>query len=230
MRTTADIVRAKKDGSNRNHPSFQNISPLEENLDMIDGFAAAGVKVIQIAYNERGLAGDGCEEPSGAGLPRFGRSLIERLEAADVVIDCSHTGLRTTKEAIAAAARPIVISHANALQLKQSPRNVNDEILKGLANKGGLIAAVAFPPVISDTVPPTIDEFVAQMKYMINAAGEDHVGLGLDYFNRNYPFATDEAAMEIDMRETNSGRWSSAYPPPPWKFPRRWRPRTSFRV
>lgn len=219
VRTTADIVRAKKEGAIGIIPHFQNIGPLEGNLDLVDGFAAAGVKVIQIAYNERGLAGDGCEEPSDAGLSRFGRALIERLEAANVVVDCSHTGLRTTKDAIAAATRPIVISHANSLELKQSPRNVDDEILKALANKGGLIGAVAFPPFISATVPPTVDEFVAQIKYMVNVAGEDHVGLGLDYYDGNHPFSTDEAAMEIYMREMNSGRWSSAYPPPPWKFP-----------
>jgi membrane dipeptidase len=54
---------------------------------------------------------------------------------------------------------------------------------------------------------------------MVNVSGEDHVGLGLDYYDGNSPFSTDDAAREIYMREVNSGRWSIAYPPPPWKFP-----------
>lgn len=219
VRTTEDIRRAKDSGAIGIIPHFQNIGPIEGNLDLIDGFAAAGVKMIQIAYNERGLAGDGCEEPSDAGLSRFGSALIERLEAARVVVDCSHTGARTTREAVRKATRPLVISHANALALKASPRNIDDDIIKSIADKGGLIGAVAFPPFISSTVPPTIDEFVAQVNHLVNVGGEDHVGLGLDYYDGNHPFSTDEEAMAIYRRETESGRWSSAYPAPPWKFP-----------
>lgn len=219
VRTTEDIRRAKRENAIGIIPHFQNIGPLEGNLDLVDGFAAAGVKVIQIAYNERGLAGDGCEEPSDAGLSRFGHSLIERLEAANVVVDCSHTGVRTTRDAVAKAKRPLVVSHANANAVKKSPRNLDDDIIKAVANTGGLVGAVAFPPFISATLPPTIDEFVAQIKHLINTAGADHVGLGLDYYDGNYPFSSDEAAMAIYERETESGRWSSAYPAPPWRFP-----------
>lgn len=219
VRTTEDIRRAKREGAIGIIPHFQNIGPLEGNLDLIDGFAAAGVKVIQIAYNERGLAGDGCEEPSDAGLSRFGHSLLERLEAARIVVDCSHTGGRTTRDAIALARRPIVVSHANANAVHRSPRNLDDDVIKSIAGKGGLVGAVAFPPFISATVPPTIDEFVAQIKHLVKVGGEDHVGLGLDYYDGNHPFSTDEAAMAIYQREQESGRWSSAYPAPPWKFP-----------
>jgi membrane dipeptidase len=219
VRTTKDIERAKQEGAIAIIPHFQNIGPIEGNLDLVDGFAAAGVKVVQIAYNERGLAGDGCEEPSDAGLSRFGRTLIERLEACRVVVDCSHTGAKTTREAIAQARRPIVVSHANANAVRKSLRNLDDDVIRAIADKGGLVGAVAFPPFISATVPPRIGEFAEQIAYMVKVGGADHVGLGLDYYDGGHPFSSDEQAMEIFRRETESGRWSSAYPAPPWKFP-----------
>ena len=72
-----------------------------------------GVGIIQFSYNVKNRVGDGCEERTDAGLSRFGLKLIERMNRARVIVDCSHTGYRTTMEAIEASTRPVVFSHAN---------------------------------------------------------------------------------------------------------------------
>lgn len=219
VQKAADIERAKAEGKIGIIFHFQNIGPLHARLDLVDGFGQAGVKIIMLTYNERGVAGDGCEEPSDAGLSRFGHALVERLETARIIVDCSHTGRRTTKDAIRHATRPIVVSHANALAVQESPRNLDDETIRMLADKGGLVGAVAFPPFISSNVPPTMAEFAAHVRHMVNVGGEDHVGLGLDFYGANHPFMEDAAADRIYRRNLASGRWSHAYPSPPWKFP-----------
>ena len=133
--TAADIRRAKREGRLGIIPHFQNVSPIEDSLDLVDAWAGAGVRMIQLSYNVRNLAGDGCEEPTDAGLSRFGRALVERLEAARVVVDCSHTGDRTTIEAVRMATRPIVVSHANARAVFRSARNLTDETIPRLPTR-----------------------------------------------------------------------------------------------
>ena len=137
--TAADIRRAKREGRLGIIPISRTSRP-SKRLDLVDAWAGAGVRMIQLSYNVRNLAGDGCEEPTDAGLSRFGRALVERLEAARVVVDCSHTGDRTTIEAVRMATRPIVVSHANARAVFRSARNLTDETIRAARQRADLSA------------------------------------------------------------------------------------------
>ena len=79
------------------------------------------------------------------GLSRFGRDLVERLDAARIVVDGSHTGRQTVLDAIAIVKRPFVVSHANALAVHKSPRNLDDKVIRKVANSGGLIGPPGTP-------------------------------------------------------------------------------------
>ena len=92
----ADIRAAKRDGRLGLYFHFQGADPIEDDLNLVEAYRALGVGVVQLTYNVRNRVGDGCEEPSDAGLSRSGRQLVARLNEAGVVVDCSHTGVRTT--------------------------------------------------------------------------------------------------------------------------------------
>jgi membrane dipeptidase len=215
----ADIRRAKREGKLGIIPHFQNVSPIEDSLDLVDAWAGAGVRMIQLSYNVRNLAGDGCEEPTDAGLSRFGRALVERLEAARVVVDCSHTGDRTTIEAVRMATRPIVVSHANARAVFQSARNLTDETIRAIADKGGLVGLVGYPGFVSSERRPTLHHLIPHLDHLVRVGGIDHVGLGLDYYEGQAAFSDDASAASLYEGLISSGAWSSAYPPPPWHYP-----------
>lgn len=217
--TAADIRRAKREGRLGIIPHFQNVSPIEDSLDLVDAWAGAGVRMIQLSYNVRNRAGDGCEEPSDAGLSRFGRALVERLEAARVVVDCSHTGDRTTMDAIRMATRPIVVSHANARAVFESPRNLTDESIRAIADKGGLVGIVGYPGFVSREVHPTLDHLIPHLDHLVRVGGIDHVGLGLDYYEGQAAFSDASRAAALYEGLVSSGAWSAAYPPPPWHYP-----------
>src|SRR5699024_1211482 len=105
---------------------------------------ALGVGIAQLAYNSRNRIGDGCAERSDCGLSRFGVRVIERMNAVRMIVDCAHTGFRTTMDAIEHSSAPVVISHANPYAVHASPRNVSDELLKAIAENGGTVGAVGF--------------------------------------------------------------------------------------
>lgn len=140
----ADIVRAKHDGKFGIILHFQGTEPLEDSLDLIDAYKALGIGIVQLAYNVRNRIGDGCEEPSDAGLSRFGRKVIARMNEARVLIDCSHTGYHTTMDAIAASTAPVVFSHANAKAVHANPRNIADDQAKAVAATGGWSVSSGF--------------------------------------------------------------------------------------
>ena len=219
VRVARDIETAKESGRLGVFFHFQGIDPIEDNLDLIDLFKQSGVGLIQLTYNVKNRVGDGCEERTDAGLSRFGIKVVERLNKARVIIDCSHTGLRTSLDAIEHSAAPVVLSHSNVCSVHASPRNVADELIDAIAHSGGLIGVVGFPAMVSATPEPSLDELIAHIDAIVQRVGIDHVGIGLDYYAYQAGVASDEEALHFYNALIRSGIWSTAYPPPPHHYP-----------
>jgi membrane dipeptidase len=118
----ADIQRARRQGRLGIIFHFQNTAPFERNPDLVEVFHRLGVRVAQLTYNVRNCVGDGCDEPGDAGLSAFGRRLIAEMNRVGMVVDLSHTGFRTTMEAMEASAAPCIFSHSNARAVHDSPQ------------------------------------------------------------------------------------------------------------
>jgi membrane dipeptidase len=219
VRQAHDVGRAKQSGRLGIYLHFQGTDPIEDNLDLIDLYKALGVGMIQLAYNVKNRVGDGCEERTDSGLSRFGVKLIKRLNEAKVIVDCSHTGLRTSLEAIEHSTAPVVLSHSNVAAVHPSPRNVADELIKAIAGSGGVIGVVGFPALVADSPAPSLDQFIAHIDAIIERVGIDHVGLGIDYYRGQVGVATDEAALQVYNEWVRAGLWGPGYPPPPHHYP-----------
>ncbi len=182
VKNAGEIQAAYKEGKVGILPGFQSATPVMADLRFLDLLHQYGVRVIQLTYNERNLLGDGCIEPSNAGLSRFGRRVVERMNALGIAVDLSHCGERTTLEGIEASSLPVLITHANAKHLCPSPRNKSDAVLKALAENGGVIGAVFWGPITySDpNRRPGLDDFLNHIDYLVEQAGIDHVGIGSD--------------------------------------------------
>jgi len=216
----ADLQVAKDDKKLGILFHFQGTSPVEDNLDLLSVYKRLGVGMIQLAYNVKNPVGDGCEERTDCGLSNFGVELIRRMNEERIVVDCTHTGYRTTMEAIELSTAPVVFSHSNVKALKSSPRNITDDQIQAAAATGGLVGVVGFPAFVSDSPRPTLDEYINHIDYIVNLVGVDHVGLGLDYFHGQSGVSSDEAAKESYAGLIESGRWrAEAYPPPPYWYP-----------
>jgi membrane dipeptidase len=219
VRHAHDVEIAKQSGRLGIYLHFQGTDPIEDNLDLIDLYKVLGVGVIQLTYNVKNRVGDGCEEKTDSGLSRFGTRLIRRLNEARVIVDCSHTGMRTSLDAIGHSTAPVILSHSNARSVHPSARNVAGELIEAIARSGGVVGVVGFPAMVADTKSPSLDQFVAHIDAIVERVGIDHVGLGLDYYVGQSGVASDEAATRRYQEAIHSGLWDAAYPPPPHRYP-----------
>lgn len=179
VRSVRDLQEAKRTRRLGIIYGFQGINPIGSDLSSVATYAAFGVKIVQLTYNTRTLAGDGSLEPGNAGLSTFGRALVAELERQKVIVDLSHCGQRTTADAIAAARGPVAITHSGCAALANVPRNKRDVELQAMADKGGVIG-IYLMPFLTPGRQPTLDDVVRHIEHAVNVCGEDHVGIGSD--------------------------------------------------
>ena len=177
--SVADLRRAKETRRLGLIYGFQNASMLEGDASNLDVFQRFGVRIIQITYNDRNLLGDGCLEPANAGLSRHGRDVVARMNDLRMLVDLSHCGLQTTADGIATSSRPVAITHSGCRGVFDHPRSKTDDILRALANKGGVIG-IYMMPFINAQGQPMAADLVKQIECAVKVCGEDHVGIGSD--------------------------------------------------
>lgn len=180
VRSTEDILAAKRKGKTGIILGFQNAHAFEDNLGYIEAFADMGVRVVQLCYNTQNLVGTGCYERDG-GLSGFGREVIAEMNRVGIMVDLSHVGGATSEEAILASTKPVCYSHCLPSGLKEHPRNKSDEQLRFIADRGGFIGVTMFPPFLKRGIEATVDDYVEAIDYVINLVGEDCVGIGTDF-------------------------------------------------
>jgi membrane dipeptidase len=175
----ADLETARRDKKLGIVFTSQGTEPLGEKSDRISLFRELGLRVMQLTHNRRNLVGDGCMEPSAAGLSRFGYEVVERLNAEKVVVDLAHGAQRTIHQGILASKRPMLISHTGCSALSDLPRCTHDAELRLLADRGGVAGMILWPYLRKDTQPMAMD-LIRHIEHAVNVAGEDHVGIGSD--------------------------------------------------
>ena len=180
VKETADIHAAKELGKTGIILSFQNASPIENELDRLGLFLALGVRVIQLTYHETNLLGSGCWERNDCGLSNFGVDAVREMNRLGIVIDLSHVGPKTTMDAIEMSEQPVAITHANARSFCDHPRNKEEEALKLLAEKGGVVGATSFANFLPKGFDSTVEDFVDAIDDMVERVGLDHVAIGTD--------------------------------------------------
>lgn len=191
-RDTGDIRRAKADQRLAVVFAFQNSAPFDGEVRLVEVFRRLGVWVTQIAYNKRNPFGDGSFEPSDAGLSKLGRKLIEEMSRVGMIVDLAHAGDRTAREAAELSGLPPVVSHANPRTLCENRRNVPDDLIEAVAERGGLIGVVAFPAFVAADEPPTLQHLIAHIEYIAELVGIDHVAIGADFYDGGSPEQYEE--------------------------------------
>lgn len=176
-----DIRKAKEEGRVGIIFGFQNSSPIEDDLDLVEVFHRLGVRAIQITYNDLNLVGAGCYERQDVGLSQFGVDLVAEMNRLGMVVDLSHVGHRTTMDAIETSEDPVWFSHTNPRSLCEHPRNKTDEEVKALVAKGGIVGANSFPTFLARGYDSTLEDVLDVVDYWVDLVGIDSVGIGLDF-------------------------------------------------
>lgn len=180
-----DILQAKRDGKLAISFNFQGTEPLGREIALIGAYRRLGVCSMLMAYNFQNNVGTGCIEAmmNDNGLSQFGRRVVKEMNRVGMFVDLSHSGFRTTMDAMEESADPCIFSHSNAHALYAHPRNIKDEQIKAVAATGGLIGINGVGSFVGEPHEVSPRTVFRHLDYMVQMVGADHVALGLDYMS-----------------------------------------------
>jgi microsomal dipeptidase-like Zn-dependent dipeptidase len=179
-RTAADVERARATGRTAIFFGLQNASAIEDDIGLVEVLHTLGVRFMQLTYNNQSLLGSGCYEAEDTGITRMGREVIAEMNRVGMAIDMSHSGERSTREAIDLSARPIAITHANPASWHNVKRNKSDALLEALAARGGMLGLSLYPHHLRDGSDCRLETFTTMVARLADHIGVDHIGIGSD--------------------------------------------------
>lgn len=201
VRTSEDIVAAKREGRVGIILGWQNTSAIEDSLYLVPLFQELGVRIVQLTYNTQNLVGGGCLESSDRGLSDFGQEVVDELNRARILIDLSHVGPATSAEVVERSSAPVACTHAGPATLKPHARNKTDDQLRAIAAKGGVIGLYALPWFLAAGNNATVEDYVDTIEHVVDVAGEDHVAIGTDFLH-----GKDDPYVEWLLRDRGYAR------------------------
>lgn len=195
----ADVETARATGRTAIFFGFQNPSPIEDDIGLIEIVHQLGVRFMQLTYNNQSLLATGCYEVEDTGLTRFGVQAVEEMNRVGLVIDMSHSGDRSTMEAIDASSRPIAITHANPNAWHPARRNFGDDVIAALVARGGMMGFSVYPHHLAGGSACTLESFCQMVADAASRFGAEHLGIGTD-------LCQDQPDSVVEWMRV--GRWS----------------------
>lgn len=181
-RTASEIERSAADGSIAAFATIEGGEAIGTSLGTLHEFFDRGVRLMTLTWNRRNAIGRGVYVDGNDGLSEFGRDVVREMERIGMIVDVSHLCDQTLSDVLSVATRPLVASHSNSRELRDHPRNLTDDQLRAIADRGGLIG-LTFAGAFIATPPGnvTIDRVLDHLDRMIDVAGIDHIGIGSDF-------------------------------------------------
>jgi len=169
--------------------------PLDGNLFMLRMFYRIGLRAMQLGWYFRNELADSGAEANPGGLSRFGRQVVEEMNRLGIVIDVSHLSEACVMDVLEVSRHPIMASHSNAKAVRDHYRNLSDEAIKGIAERGGLVGVVFCPPFVSERAA-TMDDLIDHIDHIRDLTGVAHIAIGPDYID----YAPELVAGEVTAR------------------------------
>lgn len=179
-RKAEDVRIAQETGRTAIFFGLQTPSPIEDDIGLVEVLHTLGVRFMQLTYNNQSLLATGCYEAEDSGITRMGRQVIKEMNRVGLVIDMSHSGERSTLQAIEISERPIAITHANAHSWMPARRNKSGDVLKALAQSGGMLGFSLYPHHLKDKSDCTLESFCGMVADTAELMGVDKIGIGSD--------------------------------------------------
>jgi len=163
--------------------SIEGGEALEGDLGVLRVLYKLGVRLLTLTWNQRNQIADGIgESRTGSGLTKFGLKVIDEMNRLGMLIDVSHLSETGFWDVIKRSKAPIVASHSNCYALCPHLRNLKDEQIKALADKGGVIGITFVPNFLTqEKRKTTVGDVVKHIDYLVEKVGVDYIGLGSDF-------------------------------------------------
>ena len=175
-----DIEKAKLENKTAIFFGFQNCSPIEDDINLVEKVHELGCRFMQLTYNNQSLLATGCYENVDSGVTNFGKEVIKEMNRVGIVIDMSHSAEKSTLEAIELSQKPIAITHANPSFWYKAKRNKSDTILKNLSESGGMLGLSLYAHHLKDSSNCKLESFCEMVAKTADLIGVKNIGIGSD--------------------------------------------------
>ena len=194
-----DIDHARETGRTAIFFGFQNPSPIEDDIGLVEIVHSLGARFMQLTYNNQSLLATGCYEKEDTGITRMGRQVIKEMNRVGLVVDMSHSADRSTIEAAEISERPIAITHANPHAWHPALRNKRHEVLKAVTDAGGMLGFSLYPHHLKNKSDCTVQSFCEMIARAADSYGVHNLGIGSD-------LCQDQPDSVVEWMRV--GRWS----------------------
>jgi len=163
---------------------------IENSIEKLTQLYNMGMRYLTITWNNSTEWAVSASDSSSStvGLSEFGKDVIRKMDSLGIIIDVSHTGIKTISDILEITQNPIIATHSGVRAIKNSSRNLYDNQIKDIANSGGVIGIVFYPPFIGDADSDgdsDIADVIAHIDYIVNLVGIDFVAIGSDFDGTN---------------------------------------------
>ncbi len=157
---------------------------IENSLEKLANLYHLGMRYLTITWNNSTEWAVSAQDAlsSTIGLSEFGRQVIRALDSLGVIIDVSHTGIKTIQDILEVTSNPIIASHSGVRALRYHYRNLYDDQIVAIAEGGGVIGIPFYPPFLwNPSSAARIEHVVRHINYIVELVGVDHVAIGSDF-------------------------------------------------
>jgi len=175
-----DIEKAKSENKTAVFFGFQNCSPIEDDINLVEKVYDLGCRFMQLTYNNQSLLATGCYENTDSGVTNFGREVIKEMNRLGLVIDMSHSAEKSTIDAIEISEKPIAITHANPSFWHAAKRNKSNKLLKILSDSKGMLGLSLYAHHLKEGTNCTLESFCEMAAKTAEIIGAEKIGIGSD--------------------------------------------------
>ena len=175
-----DIEKAKSENKTAIFFGFQNCSPIEDDIGLVEKVHELGCRFMQLTYNNQSLLATGCYEKNDSGVTNFGKEAIREMNRVGIVIDMSHSAEKSTFDAIELSEKPIAITHANPSFWYKALRNKSTDLLKALADNKGILGLSLYAHHLKDSTNCKLESFCEMAAKTAEIMGVKNIGIGSD--------------------------------------------------
>ncbi|MEP3785223.1 membrane dipeptidase [Ascidiaceihabitans sp.] len=217
----SDVQVAQDTGRTAIFFGFQNPSPIEDDIGLVEIVHSLGARFMQLTYNNQSLLATGCYEDEDSGITRMGKQVIKEMNRVGLVIDMSHSGDRSTIEAADISERPIAITHANPYEWCPALRNKKDDVIRAVTQNGGMLGFSVYPHHLKDKSDCTLENFCGMIARTAEKFGPDRLGIGTDLCQDHPDSVVEWMRVGRWSKQIDYGEGSAAapgFPPMPYWF------------
>jgi len=175
-----DIEKANSESKTAIFFGFQNCSPIEDDINLVEKVHELGCRFMQLSYNNQSLLATGCYEKIDSGVTNFGKETIKEMNKVGIVVDMSHSAEKSTLDAIELSEKPIAITHANPNFWHAAKRNKSNELLKILGQSGGMLGLSLYPHHLKDNTNCSLESFCEMIARTAEIMNIKNIGIGSD--------------------------------------------------